>query len=104
MNTKLQTEHNLEFLSLKEGCRGSSESTHVKMPHCWKSHALAHISLCMILRHAISLKELEHSLNVKKTPVLKWPGNLPEIISIENVWNITKKEIGNKLPCLKEDM
>ena len=21
----------------------SSESTHVKMPHCWKSHALAHI-------------------------------------------------------------
>ena len=24
------------------------------------------MSLCMILRHAISLKELEHSLNVKK--------------------------------------
>ena len=24
-----------EFLSLKGGCRGSSESTHVKMPHCW---------------------------------------------------------------------
>ena len=33
----------MEFLSLKGGCRGSSESTHVKMPHCWKSHALAHI-------------------------------------------------------------
>ena len=30
---KLLTEHNLEFLSLKGGCRGSSESTHVKMPH-----------------------------------------------------------------------
>ena len=39
---KLLTEHNLEFLGLKGGCRGSSESTHVKMPHCWKSHALAH--------------------------------------------------------------
>ena len=33
----------LEFLSLKGGYRGSSESTHVKIPHCWKSHALAHI-------------------------------------------------------------
>ena len=41
MTVKLLTEHHLEFLSLKGGCRGSSESTHVKMPHCWKSHALA---------------------------------------------------------------
>ena len=32
------TEHHLEFLSLKVGCTGSSESTLVKMPHCWKSH------------------------------------------------------------------
>ena len=31
MIVKLMTEHNLEFLSLKEGCRGSSESTLVKM-------------------------------------------------------------------------
>ena len=43
MIVKLLTEHHLEFLSLKGGCRGSSESTHVKMPHCWKSHALAHM-------------------------------------------------------------
>ena len=41
MIVKLLTEHYFEFLSLKEDCRGSSESTHVKMPHCWKSHALA---------------------------------------------------------------
>ena len=38
MNVKLLAERNLEFLSLKGGCRGSSESTLVKMPHCWKSH------------------------------------------------------------------
>ena len=38
MIVKLLTEHHLEFLSLKGGCRGSSESTLVKMPHCWKSH------------------------------------------------------------------
>ena len=43
MIVKLLTEHHLEFLSLKGGCRGSPESTHVKMSNCWKSHALAHI-------------------------------------------------------------
>ena len=45
MIVKLLTEHHLEFLGLKGGCRGSFESTHVKMPHCWKSHALAHMLL-----------------------------------------------------------
>ena len=39
MIVKLLTEFHLEFLSLKGGCKGSSESTHVKMPHCWKSHS-----------------------------------------------------------------
>ena len=42
MIVKLLTEHRLEFLSLKGGCTGSSESTHVKIPHCWKSHVLVH--------------------------------------------------------------
>ena len=42
MIVKLLTEHHLEILSLKGGCRGSSESTLVKMSNCWKSHATAH--------------------------------------------------------------
>ena len=42
MIVKLLTEHRLEFLSLKGGSRGSSESTLVKMSNCWKSHVLAH--------------------------------------------------------------
>ena len=42
MSVKLVTEHHLEFLSLKGGCTGLSESTLVKMPHCWKSHVAAH--------------------------------------------------------------
>ena len=42
MIVKLLTEHHLEFLSLKGGCRGFSESTLVKMSNCWKSHAAAH--------------------------------------------------------------
>ena len=56
MIVKLLTEYHLEFLSLKGGCRGSFESTLVKMKHCWKSHALAqlfylfthfHMTLCL---------------------------------------------------------
>ena len=43
MDVKLLTEHHLEFLSLKGDRTGSSESTFVKMPHCWKSHVTAHI-------------------------------------------------------------
>ena len=43
MIDKLLIEHHLVFLSLKGGCRGSSESTHVKIPHCWKLHALAQL-------------------------------------------------------------
>ena len=42
MIVKLLTEHHLEFLSLKGGCTGLSVSTHVKIPHCWKFHTLAH--------------------------------------------------------------
>ena len=45
MIDKLLTKHYLEFLSLKikGGCRGSSESTLVKMSNSWKSHAAAQI-------------------------------------------------------------
>ena len=43
MIAKLLTEHRLEFLNLKGGCRGSSESTLVKMSNCWKSQAAAKI-------------------------------------------------------------
>ena len=39
MIVKLLTEYRLEFQ--KGGCRGSYESTHVKMQNCWKSHALS---------------------------------------------------------------
>ena len=44
VNVQLLTEHHLEFLSLKGGCTGSSESTLVKITHCWKSYVAAHMS------------------------------------------------------------
>ena len=47
MSVKLLTEHCLEFLSLKGGCAGSSETTLVKMPHCWKLCVMAQL----ILKH-----------------------------------------------------
>ena len=37
MTVKLLAEHHLEFLSLKGGCTGLSESILIKMLHCWKS-------------------------------------------------------------------
>ena len=41
------TERHLEFPSLKGACTGSSESTLVKIPHCWKSHVTAHFIIIM---------------------------------------------------------
>ena len=56
MTVKLLTEHHLEFLSLKGGCKASSESTLVKMPHCWKSHAAAQmINMGTQLKHFIKM-------------------------------------------------
>ena len=45
MNVELLTEHHLGFLSLKDGCTCTSESTLVKIPHCLKSHVTAQIYL-----------------------------------------------------------
>ena len=53
MTPRLLTEQHLEFLSLTGGCTGSSESTLVKMPHCWKSQVAAHMDL-------LNIKENEH--------------------------------------------
>ena len=45
MTLRLLTAKLLEFLSLKGGCTGSSQSKLVKMPHWWKSHVAAQISI-----------------------------------------------------------
>ena len=43
MTVKLLMEQHFEFLSIKGVCTGLSESTPVKMTHCWKSHVTAHL-------------------------------------------------------------
>ena len=45
MSVKLLSEYHLEFLSLKRGYTGSSESALVKMSHCWKSRVMAQIEI-----------------------------------------------------------
>ena len=45
MTVKLLTAPHLRFLSFLGGCTGLSESTLLKMPHCWKSRVTAHIVL-----------------------------------------------------------
>ena len=63
MIVKLLTEHHLEFLSLTGGCTGSSESTLIKMPHCWKSHALAHLLFLCFLPTGVSSSPLKRTTN-----------------------------------------
>ena len=62
MTVKLLTEHNLEFLSSKGGCTGSSESTFVKMPHCWKSHVAAQLKYHDILLYSLLFFTKGHSI------------------------------------------
>ena len=49
MSVRQLTEHHLELLSLKGDCTGLSESTLVKMSHCWKSHD-CHDSYTMMVK------------------------------------------------------
>ena len=74
MTVKLLTEHHLKFLSLTGGYTGSSVSTLVKMPHCWKSHVVA--QLCVIYFHVTvngTLAEgLSQSNNERKKTAEKW--------------------------------
>ena len=61
MTVKLLTEHHLEFLSLKGGCTGLSESTLVKMPHCWESYVAAQMYLLfceLLVKMLIALEPL----------------------------------------------
>ena len=62
MIVKLLTEYHLEFLSLKGGCRGSSESTLVKMLNCWKSHASAQMVIGTF-GYVASSNKIFHSVN-----------------------------------------
>ena len=58
MSVKLLTEHHLEFLNLKGGCTGSSESIHVKLPQCWKSRVTAQLILSIASEHTVDSQKI----------------------------------------------
>ena len=70
MSGKLLTEQHLEFLSIKVGWTGSSESTLVKMPHCWRSHVAAHIYILLQFSTALSPTMPVSDLEVKDIDLL----------------------------------
>ena len=53
MTAKLLTEHHLEFLSLKGGYTGSSESSLVKMPHAMVGNHMSRLKLFLTLKTLI---------------------------------------------------
>ena len=71
MSVKLLTEHHLEFLRLKEGCTGSSECIHVKMPHCWKSHVAAHFNILTQVEIESSQMRLARTIPKRRLNYLK---------------------------------
>ena len=58
---------------LKGGCTGSSESTLVKMSHCWKSHVTAHIVLAGELKIMSSAENTSqsHTVHFRAKTILK---------------------------------
>ena len=74
MNIMLLTEHDLKFLSLTRGYTCLSESTLVKMPHCWKSYVAAQLfsfqtDICPIRIKRIEKNNLyDNALLIKCSP------------------------------------
>ena len=86
ISVKLLNEHHLEFLSLKGRCTGSSESTLVKMPHCWKSHGVAHIRVDCPLQAG-------QSLNVDINTISKWADSWLVTFNQSKTLSISRKRI-----------
>ena len=96
MVVKLLTEHHLEFLILKEGCTGSSESTLVKIPHCWKSHVTAHL-YCLVrlpfLSHSPALLALTKSPHIHSKVISKNNNNHSTEIQMSQLYTVSEKYI-----------
>ena len=68
MTVKLLTKRHLQFLILKGGCTGSSETTDLKMPHGWKSHVTAHMpfSFCRLFYNLANSADTDDMLHNAK--------------------------------------
>ena len=89
MIVKLPTKHYFEFLSLKGGCRGSPESTHVKMSHCWKSHVVAqmHCTLCDLVKANTSVIAVDTMTKLKNKCQREMRGHKVKIFKLRGSFN-----------------
>ena len=101
MSVKLLTEHHLECLSLIGGCRGSSESTLVEMPHCWKSHVTAHLFLILTVA-----EEEARDIKNKLQKELKqfWKDLGPVLQKQASLHDIARKDYEVKDLLIPEDL
>ena len=85
MNSRLLTEHQLQFLSLKGGCTCSSESILVKVSHCWKAHVVAHMYILAYIAMGLAdcsncqmdwYPSSDHEIHF----LVKWPDNTDSYI------------------------
>ena len=72
MSVKLLTEHYLEFLSLKGGCTGSSESTLFKMSHIVGNHMSRRLILCLTTADIGRIKSGKYVLRGLRTNATKY--------------------------------
>ena len=114
MTVKLLTELHSEFLSIKGDSTGSSESTLVKTPHCWKSHVTAHIYIqqkqnneCMLSTTCLEPKAadvcwskgLRSFYHVHLQCMTA--GKLEDVSSVENVHMVTENLSQVFISCCK---
>ena len=90
------TDHHLEFVSLKKGvCTGSTESTHIKMPHCWKSRVAAHMKNT---HNKISLSVTSYincsiaRCSIISRPILDWFSSFNSLSCVAEVELIQREE------------
>ena len=69
ITVKLLSKQQLEILSLSGGCAGSSESTLVKMPHCWESYVTAQLVMTGKFYANITNEAIEFGRRVTRTRV-----------------------------------
>ena len=83
MTVRLLTEHHLEFLSLTGYCTGSSDSTPVKIPHCWKSHVAAQIldyfSCSPLNSTCLSLKRRLKKFEIMQRSDIMWASSIENL-------------------------
>ena len=94
MTVKLLNEHHLEFLSLKGGCTGSSESIHVKVPHCWKPH-----SICTPSSRVKSTLELVKALQYFLLTIPRWPTSFVNLFVLLFVFVLSYCHVCFLQPC-----